>query len=427
MSYKNPGKLGIVLGVLLVSAVLIGCQTVQEVTNPDSTSKESIPVDVITGEVQLPPAEQAQAVQPVIAAQAVEPVKIDYPNPILQLQSDAFSPNGDNFRDSLEFFAAIPVTTGLASWEMSLLNTNNQKVFIVRGTRAVPGMFSWNGQGPNGTQVPEGVYRGRLTAFYASGTQVFGESVNFVLRREGLGGTVKVPAGYFSPDGDGINDTVAIAIEVPERWTVRSHQISIFDGQENLFETYVGQGPPPENFVWDGKNRQGQTVEGASIYKAVVETVDDLGLRSKFGAEIPTDVLVYRDGDKIKIRISSITFQPYSANYTDVEPEQRDLNMRTLNRLVEILGRFPGYRIGIEGYAVQVYWYDTTLGTREQQQVLLPLSLARANAIRDALTARGIQASRMTTQGFGSLNPVVPNSDVQNRWKNRRVEFTLTR
>ena len=57
----------------------------------------------------------------------------------------------------------------------------------------------------------------------------------------------------------------------------------------------------------------------------------------------------------------------------------------------------------------------------------MPLSKERANAVRDALIARGIAAGRMKTEGFGGYRPVVPHSDLQNRWKSRRVEFILER
>ena len=58
-------------------------------------------------------------------------------------------------------------------------------------------------------------------------------------------------------------------------------------------------------------------------------------------------------------------------------------------------------------------------------QVLVPLSLSRANSVKDALVKRGIDAGRVSTVGLGASNPVVPNSDLQDRWKNRRVEFIL--
>ena len=64
---------------------------------------------------------------------------------------------------------------------------------------------------------------------------------------------------------------------------------------------------------------------------------------------------------------------------------------------------------------------------REQRDVLLPLSAARAEAVKRELVALGVSGTdRITTDGVGGASPVVPFSDEQNRWKNRRVEFILT-
>ena len=63
----------------------------------------------------------------------------------------------------------------------------------------------------------------------------------------------------------------------------------------------------------------------------------------------------------------------------------------------------------------------------EQEQELLPLSKLRAEAIRAALVAEGIEAARVSTTGVGAAEPIVPFSDLDNRWKNRRVEFILVK
>ncbi|MDA3811775.1 MAG: hypothetical protein PF518_15760 [Spirochaetaceae bacterium] len=55
----------------------------------------------------------------------------------------------------------------------------------------------------------------------------------------------------------------------------------------------------------------------------------------------------------------------------------------------------------------------------------MPLSSLRAESIRDALILRGIDGARMSTTGRGGYDPLVPHSDLINRWKNRRVEFIL--
>ena len=43
-----------------------------------------------------------------------------------------------------------------------------------------------------------------------------------------------------------------------------------------------------------------------------------------------------------------------------------------------------------------------------------------------ALVQRGLESWRISTVGLGGSIPVVPFGDLENRWKNRRVEFVLT-
>ena len=140
---------------------------------------------------------------------------------------------------------------------------------------------------------------------------------------------------------------------------------------------------------------------------------------------VPVDVLVIREDGKLKVRISSIIFAANTANYLDVSEEEVEKNLRTLNRLAEIFQKYNRYNVRIEGHAVMVYWDDPERGKQEQEEVLLPLSTARANAVRDALIELGLDAGRLTAVGLGASHPIVPFNDFENRWKNRRVEFIL--
>jgi outer membrane protein OmpA-like peptidoglycan-associated protein len=54
-----------------------------------------------------------------------------------------------------------------------------------------------------------------------------------------------------------------------------------------------------------------------------------------------------------------------------------------------------------------------------------PLSVNRANAVRDYLLARGVPAARITTEGHGSYEPVADNTSEAGRARNRRVELYL--
>jgi outer membrane protein OmpA-like peptidoglycan-associated protein len=54
-----------------------------------------------------------------------------------------------------------------------------------------------------------------------------------------------------------------------------------------------------------------------------------------------------------------------------------------------------------------------------------PLSLNRANAVRDYLVTRGVEANKITAVGMGSSHPLLDNKNSENRANNRRVEIVI--
>lgn len=54
-----------------------------------------------------------------------------------------------------------------------------------------------------------------------------------------------------------------------------------------------------------------------------------------------------------------------------------------------------------------------------------PLSLNRANAVRDYLISRGVEADKITAVGMGSSKPITDNKTTENRANNRRVEIVI--
>ncbi len=60
-----------------------------------------------------------------------------------------------------------------------------------------------------------------------------------------------------------------------------------------------------------------------------------------------------------------------------------------------------------------------------EPKVLQELSEKRAEAIRDYLIGKGIEASRLKTKGLGASQPIAPNNMEENRRANRRVELRV--
>lgn len=54
-----------------------------------------------------------------------------------------------------------------------------------------------------------------------------------------------------------------------------------------------------------------------------------------------------------------------------------------------------------------------------------PLSVERAQSVRDYLAARGVSPSRIRAEGKGSYQPIADNSSESGRAKNRRVEIYI--
>ncbi len=87
----------------------------------------------------------------------------------------------------------------------------------------------------------------------------------------------------------------------------------------------------------------------------------------------------------------------------------------SLAKVAEFVGQDPGKLIRIEGHT------DST-GSANANQVL---SQKRAEAVRDALEALGVAASRMTAVGVGAERPIASNENTEGRAKNRRVDVIL--
>ncbi len=64
--------------------------------------------------------------------------------------------------------------------------------------------------------------------------------------------------------------------------------------------------------------------------------------------------------------------------------------------------------------------------SRGSDAINQPLSVNRANAVRDYLVARGVDPAKISAIGLGSSRPIVDNNTSENRSNNRRVEIVIS-
>ncbi len=88
-----------------------------------------------------------------------------------------------------------------------------------------------------------------------------------------------------------------------------------------------------------------------------------------------------------------------------------------LDRLVQIMMENPAIRIELEGHTDNV----------GNKAALLKLSEERVQAVKIYLEGKGIKKDRITGKGYGGSRPLAPNDTNENRQRNRRVEFKITK
>jgi len=123
----------------------------------------------------------------------------------------------------------------------------------------------------------------------------------------------------------------------------------------------------------------------------------------------PTQPNVVVTGKEIKLK-KQVHFQHDSA---EILPDSQGI----IEELADLMSKRPD----IKNVEVQGHTDDTGAAAYN-----LRLSQSRAQAVVDAISSHGIDASRMTAKGYGQEKPLVPNSTEANRAKNRRVQVMIT-
>lgn len=350
------------------------------------------------------------------------------------------SPNGDGFKDTVSFSLIVKLREGIDAWRFAIVDKDGaeKSVFSGQGDE-VPNKIVWDGRDSSGTVV-QGQYVGVFSVDYKKGDHAEARTGKILVSTDPPKAQVSLTPDLFSPDNDGYNDTLTIGLDVSGAsamadWRFEVREQAVVEGAqpgtkpaERDFKVWSGTGAPPKSFVWDGHSDNGELVESATDYPFVFTVRDVLGNAAKVEGAITVDVLVIRDGDRLKIKVPSIVFRPNGTDFNGLDSVTVDNNMKVIRRIAQILNKFKGYGILIEGHANsegKMGGYGAAAIAKEEAGELLPLSTGRAELVKKLLSDNGVDSKRLSTKGMGSSEPVVDFKDSQNRWKNRRVEFIL--
>ncbi|WP_348813096.1 OmpA family protein [Flavobacterium maritimum] len=111
----------------------------------------------------------------------------------------------------------------------------------------------------------------------------------------------------------------------------------------------------------------------------------------------------------LKVQARSIFFNTGKSSFKAGDAA----TISSLDAIKEILKNYPNAKFSIEGHT------DSTGSAKVNQK----LSEDRANAVRNALIEKGVNADNLTAVGYGPSKPVASNKTAKGRAENRRTEI----
>lgn len=138
-------------------------------------------------------------------------------------------------------------------------------------------------------------------------------------------------------------------------------------------------------------------------------SAETISFRAKF--EGPHDFEVFEAPKIITIALDASVL--FDTGKSDIKPEAS----QQLREVAERIRKFDGAAVAISGHT------DNVGGAAINQA----LSRARAESVKAWLVSQGgLVADTLTTQGFGSTQPIADNASDAGKARNRRVDVTIT-
>ena len=109
------------------------------------------------------------------------------------------------------------------------------------------------------------------------------------------------------------------------------------------------------------------------------------------------------------------TFAFDNLNFDTAKSDIRPADQATVDKVAAVLGQYPNARIRIAGYA----------DARGSDTANLKLGQDRAESLKAALAAKGVDAARIETVSGGQDDPVATNATAQGEAENRRTELVV--
>jgi outer membrane protein OmpA-like peptidoglycan-associated protein len=330
------------------------------------------------------------------------------PNFQMNVKKKFFTPGAQDNMFFLSVDKSQSAQDWIGKWEVVILDPKRQVVRTLTGTGDCPPEVAWDLKDARGA-----LYTGEKARYALRLISIYDRVVSSMtndLAVDALGPSVKVTANSnFTPDdikGKAVNK-VTFNLNVSDPLAgVSSVRVDIYKPDKTtLIASLPAQ--PSGQVVWDGTKSDGTKVAGGdTVYYSVVAVDQVSNISRTDPAKI--EAAIYID-ESFRMNLPNIEFELGRA-------ELLPSSFNILNKVGDILGRFPNAKFVIEGHT----------DNRGADDLNLRLSRQRAESVYSYLKKNfKLSADRVVIQGYGASKPVAPNDTEENQRKNRRVEIQI--
>ncbi len=213
-----------------------------------------------------------------------DPVSLDLTPPSIKVTADTryFSPDGDGSKDSVQLTqdcSPAPV------WKGTITSSNGSVVRSVEWKDRPDATVAWDGTDDKGGKLPDGDYSYVLTGTDEAGNTASSPAISLVIDTQPV--TLSVGIGFeaFSPNGDGVKDTVAIDPVLNVGKETEAYVLTVKNEAGDVVRTVRENKAVPTPLVWDGKNDNGTILPDGS-YSASLEVTYVNGSRARAASKV---------------------------------------------------------------------------------------------------------------------------------------------
>lgn len=346
-------------------------------------------------------------------------IKAHYP-------SNTFSPNGDSEHDSILVELEHERLENAVAWEWVLESQETgQEVNRISGDSSLPKSILMDGTDNNGRRLREGIYRLSYLVQYDNGNQPMLQE-DFYIDLTPPHIKMETIADPFARTTEGAlkGGNLYITLDIEDQNEIVEWELDIRDREGQIVRSFAGEGSPASKIAWNGQSDLGELLNATADYTIDLKVVDSAGNSSRFDRDILLDILVVEKNGRFYLMVPNLIFSAYKSELDSAGSGQLAANIKSLEKLKSIFEKYPDYRLLLEGHALNIFEPQSGQWLEEEER-LKPLTQERAQRAMEKLIELGFDKSRISTEAYGGVSPIVSTKERKIRWKNRRVEFVM--